>query len=311
MPNGAHRDHTQVIHNGLQAYEAANGILPGIALAKTRETLVLQIISSMRRIDYLKVIQEKKISSARHDPTSMLFDPIRAAILSRNDGNYDQAVWLTFLQAHFGKSKVDGWKLASNVYGSFHAGPVWTYKEYIDDPVAFFDMLHANRHSLEDSAKSGSYSNHRRYQPKTPEGIAKVFTSFASLLEEYGGFRGMIVGVHANRGQAAEDAFDGLYKIVKRVHGFGRLGCFDFLTMMGKLELAPITPGTTYLPGATGPLKGANLLVYGDREHGVATKALVQRVDALDDFLGCGKQVIEDSLCNWQKHPEKYIYFRG
>ncbi len=100
---------------------------------------------------------------------------------------------------------------------------------------------------------------------------------------------------------------------MKSVFGFGggRLGRFDFLTMLGKLQLAPIEPGSVYLDKATGPLAGARLLFFGDRDYNITGKALEPRVDALDDILGVGKQVIEDSLCNWQKSPDVYVYFRG
>jgi hypothetical protein len=93
--------------------------------------------------------------------------------------------------------------------------------------------------------------------------------------------------------------------------GGGRLGRFDFLTMLGKLQLAPIAPGSVYLDKATGPLAGARFLFFGDREYAITGRALEPRVDALDEILGVGKQVIEDSLCNWQKSPDVYKYFRG
>ena len=100
---------------------------------------------------------------------------------------------------------------------------------------------------------------------------------------------------------------------MKEVIGFGggRLGRFDFLTMLGKLQLAPVAPGSVYLDKATGPLAGARLLFFGNRDHGITGNALEFRVNALDDILGVGKQVIEDSLCNWQKSPDVYEYFRG
>ena len=41
---------------------------------------------------------------------------------------------------------------------------------------------------------------------------------------------------------------------------FGRTARFDYLTMLAKLGLANIAPGSPYLIGATGPLKGARLL---------------------------------------------------
>lgn len=31
----------------------------------------------------------------------------------------------------------------------------------------------------------------------------------------------------------------------------------------------------------------------------------------LDGVLGVGMQVMEDSLCNWQKSPTRFIHFRG
>ena len=98
---------------------------------------------------------------------------------------------------------------------------------------------------------------------------------------------------------------------MKDVYGFGRLGNFDFLTMIGKLHLAPIEPGSVYLQGATGPLAGAKLLFHGNRAFPTGAKRLGDRVDGLDSYLNVGKQVLEDSLCNWQKSPHRYVYFKG
>jgi len=53
------------------------------------------------------------------------------------------------------------------------------------------------------------------------------------------------------------------------VERFGRTAKFDYLTMVGKLGLAAIEPGSTYMQGATGPLKGARLL-FGGRATSVA-----------------------------------------
>lgn len=240
-----------------------------------------------------------------------MFDPIRAAISFRNQGDYDQAVWLTFLQTHFGKHLIDGWMLMRNVYGSFGDGPVWSYSKYQKDRNGFGKMLAANRKKLSNSNLSGRYSNHRQYQSRAAKHIEAVVGSFYDLISPFGGFRGLINHINVQRGQNPEESFDGLYEEMSQVEGFGRLGKFDFLTMIGKLQLAPIEPGTVYLKGATGPLRGANLLVHGDPDHGGASRQLISMIDRLDSYLNVGKQVIEDSLCNWQKSPDKFIYFRG
>jgi hypothetical protein len=52
------------------------------------------------------------------------------------------------------------------------------------------------------------------------------------------------------RQQAAGDrrkAFDALYRSMSDVARFGRTARFDYLTMVGKLGLAPIEPGSTYI----------------------------------------------------------------
>ena len=65
---------------------------------------------------------------------------------------------------------------------------------------------------------------------------------------------------------------------------FGRTARFDYLTMVGKLGLANIAPGSPYMVGATGPLKGAALLF---RVAGPLTK-LDDLTRLLGNHLGSG-----------------------
>jgi hypothetical protein len=81
--------------------------------------------------------------------------------------------------------------------------------------------------------------------------------------------------------------------------------------MLGKLGLAPIVPGSAYLSGATGPLRGARLLFGGSVSAEISAKELESYLVDLDSQLAVGMQVLEDSLCNWQKSPTKFISFRG
>jgi hypothetical protein len=311
MSNPIHRNRHQDLLNGLSLYEAAHGPLPGIAIPVWRETLVAQIISSLRRIEFIRSLHDKTIDDRRPDPSSPLFDPLQGSLLLSRKGEADEAIWLVFVGTHFGKHLRDGWKLAASVFGSFGNGPVWTAARYGADPKQFEDVLDSARAKLVDPRQSGRFSNHRQYQSKKPAVIARVFRSFHDWQFDNGSFDAKVRLIHRKLGQQPTQTFDALYHSMTGVFGFGRLGNFDFLTMIGKLGLAPIEPGSVYLPGATGPLSGAKLLFHGDRNVQARAKILGDRVDDLDPYLKVGKQVLEDSLCNWQKSPERFIYFRG
>lgn len=311
MSNPVHRDRRQELLDNLFRYEAQHGALPGIADPAWRETLIAQLISSLRRIELIRSLLTKNIDQRRLDPSSPLFDPLQGSLLLSRQGNADEAIWLAFIGTHFGKHLKDGWKLPALVFGSFGQGPLWTAARYGADPHKFDRMLDANRARLIDPKQSGRFSNHRQYQSKKPEVIARVFRSFHAWQFEDGGFDAKVRTIHQRVGQQPTRTFDALYRSMKDVYGFGRLGNFDFLTMIGKLHLAPIEPGSVYLQGATGPLAGAKLLFHGNRKFQTGAKGLGDRVDGLDPYLNVGKQVLEDSLCNWQKSPQRYVYFKG
>lgn len=311
--NGIHKARIDEFVEKIGQIDARFGPLPGISTVQRKRCWAEQIVSSLRRISYTDTLIMRGVNAARRDPNSGIFDPLRGALHLQRNGQLDEAVWLVFVLTHFGKHAVDEWKLAANVYGSFGVGPVWTFAQYAADPAGFENMLAVNSGDLADAAISGSFSNHRKFQSKKPQAIAKTFRTYYEWQSEFGGFRDRMIATHTSVGQEPQAAFDALYKSMKRVFGFGggRLGRFDFLTMLGKLQLAPITPGSVYLDKATGPLAGARLLFFDNRDHRTTGSALEARVDALDGILGVGKQVIEDSLCNWQKSPDVYEYFRG
>lgn len=311
-PKGIHRDRAAALYEGLAAYETDFGSLPGIADNAARDTLVLQMVSSLRRIEYVRGFRNRpSMSPERVDPRSALFDPLKGAFHLEQKGQRDEAVWLAFVGTHFGKHAVDAWKLAANVMGSFGTGTIWTAEAYSADPAAFEDMLYARQADLRSPEISGRFSNHRQYQSKAADVIAKVFASFHAWQFEMGGIDARVRAIHDSVGQEPEAVFGSLYKSMNPVYGFGRLGKFDFLTMIGKLDLAPINADSVHFSGATGPLAGGRLLVKGSTKDKATAKAIEAKVDKLDDYLHVGKQVLEDSLCNWQKSPTVYEYFSG
>lgn len=307
----AHYNRRTQLDAAITAYEKDNGKLAGLPTAARKETWLDQLISSLRRIEYMKLLTTAKIDPARDNPHNSLFDPIRAAARLGKLGRRDEAVWMAFIATHFGKHVVDGWQLAANVSGSFGAGPVWDVSTYGNSRAAFDQMLVQNQAALSDPNQSGRFSNHRQYQSKKPNIISAVFSTYYDWQFSAGGFAQLINSTHQRVGQNPTEVFDELYRSLNAVYGFGRLGKFDFLTMLSKLGLAPIEAGSAYIVGATGPLSGAKLLFYNSTSQAVSAGQLAPRVDALDDYLQTGKQVIEDSLCNWQKSPDKYVYFKG
>jgi hypothetical protein len=98
------------------------------------------------------------------------------------------------------------------------------------------------------------------------------------------------------------------------VASFGRTAKFDYLTMIGKLGLGPIQPGSTYMQGATGPQRGARLLFGGTPSARLSSADLDTWLLDLNARLQLGPhgmQVLEDALCNWQKQPRRFVPFRG
>lgn len=312
MPKGNHRDRQAELLAGLAAYEAQFGALPGIAEPAARVTLVEQMISSLRRIDYIRGFRDRPIMSPeRTNPHSSLFDPLKGAYYLDKKGARDEAVWIAFIGTHFGKHAQDGWKLAANVMGSFGQGPVWTLEQYGAHTTQFKAMLAAHEADLKSKIISGRFSNHRQYQSKKIDKISLVFSTFHEWLTGCGGINARVRLIHKSIGQNPTAVFKELYRSMEEVYGFGRLGNFDFLTMLGKLDLSPIEADSVHFTGATGPLSGAKLLVMGAANTKGQTKVIEKAIDTLDDYLNVGKQVLEDSLCNWQKNPTVYVYFKG
>jgi hypothetical protein len=311
MSTRHHAHRTAEVLKNIAAFEKNNGNLPGLTTVQRRETWTAQIISSLRRIEFVTLLLSQTIDPVRGDPQSPLFDPIKAAALNGKNGATDEAVWLAFVATHFGKHAIDAWKLAANVMGSFGVGPTWTVGQYTSAPAQFDNMLVSNATKLLDPKQSGRFSNHRQYQSKKAATISAVFQSFHDWQFKDGNFVKKVQAIHKTHGQNPTVVFDQLYRSLDDVYGFGRLGKFDLLTMLGKLQLAPIVAGSVYMVGATGPMAGAKLLFHNNRTHNVSPVKLGADVDSLDAYLNVGKQVLEDSLCNWQKSPETYVYFKG
>lgn len=290
----------------LAEYSARRRPLPGVDRDDAREALALQMEASLRRLEYTAIRRGRQIDSARADPNSSMFDPEMAATLHLRQGSLDDAIWLTFLATHFGKHARHGWERLRDVYSGL-GRKTWTWEEVSANPASFRRWLARNANRI-----GGAFSNHRKYESlrdDSARGTAAVVESYVEWVGPQLSHQQLITRV-IEGGNDPHSNFDRLYKSM-RVTSFGRLGKFDFLAVVGRLELAPISPGSAYLKGATGPLKGARLLFGGRVNASIDAPQLQEWLTDLDALLHIGMQAMEDSLCNWQKSPRRFVHFRG
>jgi hypothetical protein len=294
----------------LQYYSENNVNLPGIEPPGHLACLADQLVESRRRIEFVYHLRDAQHSARRKDPADEIFDPLRAAVIYARSGDLDEAYWLVFLATHFGKHEVHGWRLVREVYGKLGSGR-WDWQTVRSHPDAFGDWIEANQAAL----SANRFSNHRKYESlraDSSKGTAAVVHSYVEWVRPHGSHSEMIRNVHRIVGQEPGGVFSQLYRSMTEVNRFGRLARFDYLTMLGKLGIAPIEPDSAYLwHNATGPLKGARLLFCGRSDAAEAARHLDEKLKGLDQCLHVGMQALEDSLCNWQKSPAMFIAFRG
>jgi hypothetical protein len=287
--------------------------LLGIRKVVWRRVFVEQLVESLRRIEYAHFVRDEKFDAARADPSSDIFDPLRAAVFWMRKGNNDEAFWLVFLFVHFGKHRKDRWRLVRDIYGALGGNP-WTWKRVSTDPSAFRKWLAANENTLRGDGVSRRFGSHRKYESlsaSSSAGTAAVIKSYVEWVAPPRTLHQVIQEAHKQVGQNPRDVFGFLYDSMKMVKRFGRLARFEYLTMLGKLGLAPIEPGSAYMNGATGPLQGARLLFDDDIDSKLSAKELDSLLNELGAYTHVGMQVLEDALCNWQKSPDKFTSFRG
>lgn len=300
----------QQLTASLCAFDREKRPLPGIRDAARREAFLEQLLESIHRVRFVGVIRGRRLSSLRAEPNDELFDPLKAAILQQRQGNTEEAFWLVFLFVHFGKHARAGWRYAREIYGRLGDGGRWDWASTSADPSGFRAWLHAHRDNLRREGVPRGFGNHRKYESLdaySENGTGAVVESYVRWVNPPRTHQELMERACRQGDGDPGRAFEVLYQSMKAVARFGRTARFDYLTMVGKLGLAPIEPPSTYMQGSTGPVQGARLL-FGVPES--ATE-LDSWLVALDAELHVGMQVLEDALCNWQKSPTRFKPFRG
>jgi hypothetical protein len=300
------------ISDAFERYEAKRRPLAGISDPAAREVLIEQMLASVHRVLYARTLNTRKLSPRRGDPEDSLFDPLKAAVLALSDGHSDEAAWLVFLSTHFGKHGRGGWRYLRDVYGCLGTGERWDWTRTSSQCQEFRAWLQAHQTTIRGNGVPGGFGNHRKYESLdgvSSTGTGAVVESYVKWVLGAGNHALLFERAIASACGDGRIAFDRLYHdMAENVMRFGRLARFDYLAMIGKLGIANIEPGSTFLKGATGPLRGARLLFGAEKQ---AEGRLDSWLSELDLELGVGMQVLEDSLCNWQKSPQSYEPFRG
>lgn len=285
--------------------------LKGIASDGSRHAFLCQLIESLRRIKFYKHIRESKISSSQATYQDT-FDPLKAATYYLQSGNIDEAFWLVFLATHFGKNGRTGWKLVRDVYWALGEGFCWSWERVSPNPEEMSEWLRNNYANLKEDGVARNFGNHRKYEtlkPLSRRSTWRVIESYIRWIGESKSHEAFI-----NSFQIFEDEkllFRAMYNSMSSVLSFARTGKFDYLTTLSNLGVAPITADSAYLYGATGPLRGARLLFGGSLASNISAGELENLINDLDEYLEVGMQVLEDSVCNWQKSPNIFVPFRG
>ena len=298
----------QDISNRLLHHHQNVRALPGVADPVARDTLATQIVASLRREEYFQVIQRRgPVGAGRADPHVDSFEAEFGVVHLLQQNAYDEAAWLIFLMVHLAKPGDSGWQRLRDIYGMLGNGR-WDWATVSADSHAFEEWLAENWQSV-----GGKFGNHRKYESLEPgkqRAMGPAVVKYVEWVNAGGGHRALFAEIIRGAGNDPHVIFDAFYNALP-VAGYGRLGRFDWAAMLSRYGFAPAEAGSAYLKNATGPKSGARLLFAGNAKANVTPATLQQWLDELDADLQVGMEVLEDSICNWQKKPTDFEHFKG
>src|SRR5262249_1599034 len=147
-------------------------------------------------------------------------------------------------------------------------GGYWDWASVSSDPTGFRAWLNLNQDYLRRPEAPCGFGNHRKRESLdalSATGTGAIVESYALWVHPPRTHQQLVTVVINEAQHEPTRAFDALYRSMDVIVRFGRLGRFDYLCMLDKLQLAQITAGSPYLTGSSGPLKGARLL-FGTKE---------------------------------------------
>lgn len=280
----------------IEDFDTNTHLLVNNITALEKQVLARQIVDSINRVRYFQIIESRDINADRANPNHHLFDPIRAVIYYKRNGSLEEAFWLSFLIVHFGENYQSGWELTKNFYNNFGQQPQLTWDNVSQNLNLVENWVNTYDQNPNIKLKFG---NHRKYESFSQ--LSEVINSYIAYIQANNGH----LHVYAAQANDAKHRFENLYNDFN-VYRFGRLGKFDFLSILYKFGLAEIEANCCYLKNATGPKAGAKYL-FGN----LSTSQLDANAQALADYLDIGYQEMEDALCNWHKSTDRYESYTG
>ena len=308
-PRIKNKEKFEEISISLDDFDEKISPLVGLTSADRKTVLIMQLIDSVRRIEYLHAKSYRAKSASLYTPYSGSFEPFGGASALHKSGKTDDAYWLVYLATHFGKHKTDGWNLTEDFYGRFGDGDIWEWATASQDAQAIGHWLETAYPEITSAGRSRRFGNHRKFETLKPgpKGTGHAVATYIEWVTKYGSHDALIGELQNRVGQNPRDVFAELYKELDEVAKLGRLGKFDLLCNLSNLLIAPIFPDQAYIAGSTGPVSGARML-FGDD---MSVADLDSVCAELAEHLDISPQAVEDALCNWQKSPGNYLYFRG
>ena len=217
-----------------------------VASVEEQERLIDQLSESERRRKAVAYLWSKNRKAD---------DIIGLIQVARDSGDMDEAVWRSFLAAHFGRASTEPPQIhsASQLLCAFGTDPVWTWQRVSSKPLAFRKWLADHGSDLQ----TLTFGNHRKYESKQPDHIWAVVDSFLDLARKFGSPTGLVT-IDPIEPSATDARFDLLYRRLSALWHFGRTGRFDFLVLLIDLGLISAEPTSCYLQGERGHWKERN-----------------------------------------------------
>lgn len=277
----------------LRGYLSREG-LPGLRSRLAKNRFLHELGLSSRKYRAMRIRRFRGST----DPSDSDFHPYSAICELARAGNAEEAIWLSFLTIVCGhvRGQENRWESVRCLYGGF-GSTRWTWERVRAHPGSLREWMMKRR----DDVRRLRFGNHRKYETHDPTkrgSTADIVDSYVKWVEKEGGGSQRWIFEETGRDQTPAAAFDALYRRI-RVTRFGRTAKFDWLCLVGNLGLFPLAPGFCYLRGASGPVRGARRLFGSHAWRSV--EVLEKKAVSLGRALGVPLEVMEDTLCNWQK----------
>lgn len=193
------------------------------------------------------------------------------------------------------------WAFIRKLYGAEGLGlkTALTWEVVNEAPDLLNERLDALVKILAESHPKPKFGHHRAYE--LFKHLPMVYINYIGLINEQGGHEAMFR--LQDQPVDCTDYFKTRYDLIKNIiYRFGRLSTFEFLCLLGKMDLADVAPDSCYIAEASGPKRGARLL-FGILNN----EQLDEHAVHLADHLNVSYQEMEAALCHWQKSPNRFI----